>query len=494
MPVSEMDVEAALALLAQLAQFNHTVPDLTAQPSDSTAPGAIDGVAGAGELQALTGNIADQLRLDMKALQALLGRNPAETVQTEAQMGMTDPGHLPLGQPLPPEAMAELRGLQQHVANLQQQLTELLKEHGQPAVVLPSDNESTDNVPAAPAEASIPVPAAPMPSPALAPAAPAPAESAPSDKAPADPVQAAPSAAANQRQAAIEMLLKPMRGELTVEAGQDFAMKGLRTDVAFQQPAADVDLLQNLVEQGKQIAAQLPEGEADLADALGIRLAGDDGDTAVPVSRTESGNLLLDALTDEAVTAPTAGEDVTDHADRAATGNAEGAQSHSDEVLHGAFSLGKTEGVGAVATGEGPRAQQAVMQQVIDKVKELTPGPAQVRMVLNPESLGQVTIRLIAHRGDVSVRIITDSPEAHKLLDGGMNHLKAALADSGIKLDQATVVHVPQQERQESQQQRQQQPQPDQQGQEARHEASPEELAALEELTALLQGRGEPTG
>jgi flagellar hook-length control protein FliK len=491
-PSPELDTNTALALLAQLTQFAQVLPGMSGQLPETQLgqdpQGVVAAIAGTSGLPSLMSGTDGQLRLDPQLLQALFGQANADQAAADANFGMTAPGHLPIGQPLQPEMMAELQDLRAQMGQLQQQLAALLKEHGSPAIQMPS-GDAAPPADAAPTEdPALPVNQQPVMAPVQPATVPAPAPAAPTQAPATAPVQAP---AASQRQAAIDMLLKPMRGELTVEKGGDFALKGLRTDVAYQQPADTADLLQNLVEQGKQVANQLPEGTDDLADAMGIRLAGDQGDTAIPVAQTEAGNLLLDALTDEAVTAATDSDAVTDRAEEPTNADSESIPAHREDLAAGPFTLGKAEASSGIPSSEGPRAQQAVMQQVIDKVKELAPGPAQVRMVLNPESLGQVTIRLVAHQGEVSVRIITDNPDAHKLLDGGMNHLKTALADSGIKLDQATVINVAPQEqqRQEGAPQQHQQPQPEQQGREPQREASPDELAALEELTALMQGR-----
>jgi flagellar hook-length control protein FliK len=490
-PAPDADVTAALNLLAQMAQFAQGAPQ---QASAGDVQGPAAAMAGIGAIDSLTAGASGQLHLDPQLLQALFGQPATETA--DAAAGMTAPGHLPLGQPLPPEMLAELRDLRAQVGQLQQQLASLLKEHGGPAVVLPATDTAApvaaapapETVPAVPETATAPVTPVVVPVP-VTPVAAAPADAPKTEKATAAVPRPASSAAA-QRQAAIDMLLKPLRGELTVESG-DFALKGLRTDVAYEQPVADAKLLQNLVEQGKQVANQLPEGKVTLADAMGIRNAADHDDAAVPVAQTEAGNVLLDALTDEAVPATSAGHAAQDRADDGTEAPVEMPQVRTDEALAGKLALGQADGAGGVTAADGPRAQQSVMQQVIDKVKELTPGPAQVRMVLNPESLGQVTIRLVAHQGEVSVRIITESADAQKLLDGGMNHLKAALADSGIRIDQATVVSLPAQSehRQDGHAHQRQQPEQGQARREAPREMTAEEQAALDDLTALMQGR-----
>lgn len=486
--LNTVDPAAALALLAQFASL---FPNMNAQP-DAAGTQALAGIPAQP-----TGAAA--LTLDPQLLQALFGQSGktgADSLQA---------GHLPLGQPLPPELQLELQHLQADMQALEQRLAAMMAAQ---TVRQPGDLENPIvlNLPKAADtdEASLAVtPVVPPTAPVMLvpPVNVANVPAAVEAQKPQTAISVPVSSVAAQRQAAIEMLLKPMRGELHIENGEQFALKGMRTDVSFNATnsltAADgIDPMQQLVEAGKHVAMTLPEGEVSLATAMGIIATGDDGqpEGVHAGSGVVTNSVMAAALSAAPVEAVaeslTDGENPTEG--RGETLKGEGFR--AEEMTVGLHTLQSASGSVAVGeAGEGPRAQQAVMQQVIDTIKELAPGPAQVRMVLNPESLGQITVRLVSHQGQVSVRVLTENPEVQKMLDGGIGQLKAALAESGVRLDQIQVVTVPPQNEQRPDgqpQHRQPQPQAGHKGHGSRDEASAEELAALEQLNALVDGQG----
>jgi hypothetical protein len=498
----DVNPEAALALLAQFAAL---FPGVNPQ-----------GVAAAGDT-ATTGQAA--LTLDPQLLQKLFGQ-PGQP--GDVPTNLLSPGHMALGVPLSSAFADQLQHLQADVQALEQRLAAMMAQSGQSQPVLVAkDLESPtvmnltagdDKKSQAAADALTEamdlaagatklVPAAIVPTAMLVPPVNVAAtpDAATSHKG-ASALSAQTASASDPRSAAIDMLLKPMRGELHVENGGDgtgaYALKGMRTDAAFTVPTDGTDPMQQLVETGKNVAMALPEGETTLASALGITIPGKDGTPVAPMAGP--GLVITPAVAGALSAAPVepvaAALSDADKADDAADDTLKSDGPRAEELNVSLATLHSAHGSeAATGVGEGPRAQQAVMQQVIDTIKELAPGPAQVRMVLNPESLGQITVRLVSHQGQVSVRVLTENPDVQKMLDGGIGHLKAALAESGVRLENIQVVTVPAQSEQRPDgqpQHRQHQSQAEHKGRAPRDEATAEELAALERLNALADGHG----
>lgn len=97
--------------------------------------------------------------------------------------------------------------------------------------------------------------------------------------------------------------------------------------------------------------------------------------------------------------------------------------------------LGKTPVV------NGPQAPELpALQQIVESVKLIQQnGETEVRLQLRPESLGQVTVQLHMSGGDVSVRMMADTPHAQALLQDNLPQLKAAFTAQGLQVQSLNI-------------------------------------------------------
>lgn len=80
------------------------------------------------------------------------------------------------------------------------------------------------------------------------------------------------------------------------------------------------------------------------------------------------------------------------------------------------------------------------LHQIVDSARLITrQGETEVRLHLRPESLGQLLIQLNVADGDLSVRILTETHQAHALVQDHLAQLKAAFANQGLQLDGLSV-------------------------------------------------------
>jgi flagellar hook-length control protein FliK len=93
------------------------------------------------------------------------------------------------------------------------------------------------------------------------------------------------------------------------------------------------------------------------------------------------------------------------------------------------------------ATANPPADPSAAVEQLISSMtmRTSTDGTSEVRLRLQPESLGTVTLKLTVDGNNVSANVVAQNGEARTALLAGQQHLARSLADSGLKLSSFTV-------------------------------------------------------
>ncbi len=95
----------------------------------------------------------------------------------------------------------------------------------------------------------------------------------------------------------------------------------------------------------------------------------------------------------------------------------------------------KTEPVAAHVPGEAAPASQ-VATAVLEAFKN---GKTEFTMRLEPEMLGELTVKLVLEQGKLSLSILTATDQTAKLLDGQMSELRTALKANNIQMETCTV-------------------------------------------------------
>jgi len=91
-----------------------------------------------------------------------------------------------------------------------------------------------------------------------------------------------------------------------------------------------------------------------------------------------------------------------------------------------------------------PTAQHVDANAVVEQILRgmtirTTDGQSEVRLRLVPESLGDVSVKLIVSGGSVDASLTAHTADAQSALAGGANQLAKTLADAGLKLQSFTV-------------------------------------------------------
>jgi flagellar hook-length control protein FliK len=93
-----------------------------------------------------------------------------------------------------------------------------------------------------------------------------------------------------------------------------------------------------------------------------------------------------------------------------------------------------------VNTQPTPIQEAQNIKEVISRAQMLaTKGGGEMKIVMNPEALGEVTMKVAVQNGQVNVEMIAESREAKKLLETGLGDLKATLLSNNLKVDQIKV-------------------------------------------------------
>lgn len=84
------------------------------------------------------------------------------------------------------------------------------------------------------------------------------------------------------------------------------------------------------------------------------------------------------------------------------------------------------------------------LEQIIDRFKMFEfNGKHEMRITLQPESLGRLFVKLSSYKGNVSAKVFTEGVEVQNLLKDGVEHLKQVLSDQGVKIDQLMILVDP---------------------------------------------------
>lgn len=124
-----------------------------------------------------------------------------------------------------------------------------------------------------------------------------------------------------------------------------------------------------------------------------------------------------------------------------------------------------------------------------------TNGLHQAKLVLNPQSLGQVNVTITSRNGVITAQFTAETQAGRELLDNQMLHLRTALTQNGLQVDRLEVTQQQasdnlnfQQQREQAKQQQEQQPQQREQQDEQR-EFVLESLVDDDETAASLWNR-----
>lgn len=109
-----------------------------------------------------------------------------------------------------------------------------------------------------------------------------------------------------------------------------------------------------------------------------------------------------------------------------------------DGAVPAAVSAAGSAPVSAAAVTEEKRTAAAQTAQAV--VRAVNTGKTELSVRLHPDNLGGITVRVAAQNGTVSVKIIADSPDTGRLIAGGMQDIKNAVASQGVTMSKTEVV------------------------------------------------------
>lgn len=84
--------------------------------------------------------------------------------------------------------------------------------------------------------------------------------------------------------------------------------------------------------------------------------------------------------------------------------------------------------------------ERQLSDELLARSETVNGGRSEFTMVLNPESLGRITVRLISAGGRVQVSIAAENDATRQLLESRSDHIGAALKNNGVELERYQVV------------------------------------------------------
>lgn len=89
---------------------------------------------------------------------------------------------------------------------------------------------------------------------------------------------------------------------------------------------------------------------------------------------------------------------------------------------------------------EAPLPEQQIADEILSKPEVMNGGKTEFTMVLNPEHLGKITVRLVSTEGRVEVNISAENDSTRQLLESRAENIGAALRNNGVELERYQVV------------------------------------------------------
>lgn len=95
---------------------------------------------------------------------------------------------------------------------------------------------------------------------------------------------------------------------------------------------------------------------------------------------------------------------------------------------------------GLVQNAANTEKSSVVSQTAQAVVKAAQSGKTQLSVHMTPENLGGITIKMVSQSGSLSVRIIADNSDTGRLIAGGLQDIKNAVAAQGVAVGKTEVV------------------------------------------------------
>jgi flagellar hook-length control protein FliK len=85
-------------------------------------------------------------------------------------------------------------------------------------------------------------------------------------------------------------------------------------------------------------------------------------------------------------------------------------------------------------------SQQDVVSQIMDKIKaDVKGGVSEVRLILKPETLGEISLKISTQNGLVTAHFAAESQTVKEIIEANFNSLKNSLEESGVKVASLSV-------------------------------------------------------
>ncbi len=83
---------------------------------------------------------------------------------------------------------------------------------------------------------------------------------------------------------------------------------------------------------------------------------------------------------------------------------------------------------------------QDIIQQVASKIKvDVRMDTTEIKMTLKPESLGEVSLKIMTHNGIVTAQFLAESQRVKEILESSFNQLRDSLTEAGLRVSELTV-------------------------------------------------------